>query len=121
VRESSITRCGSLTFCSDAPAHGRCLAPLSRVSPSFSRLREESCLPFTLNGLDVTTGAVSNYSMGQTYRSERCEQCGGLLVQVTAVDGSGPRALRCLVCDQIDPLHLPWTTAWFVGELRPPK
>jgi glycine/D-amino acid oxidase-like deaminating enzyme len=40
---------------------------------------------------------------------------------LTPVDGSGPRALRCLECDQIDPLHLPRTTAWFAGELRPPK
>jgi hypothetical protein len=66
----------------------------------------------------VTTGAASNYSMGQSYSSGRCEHCGGVMV---LVDSKGPRALRCLECDQIDPMELPSITAWFVGELRPPK
>jgi hypothetical protein len=44
-----------------------------------------------------------------------------LTVLLLPADGKGPRTLRCLECDQIDPLHLPWTTAWLVGELRPPK
>jgi hypothetical protein len=95
--------------------------PLLRTSFSISRLRERNCLSFTLNGLDVTIGAASNYRMGQTYRSGRCEHCGGLMVLVVPVDGSGPGALRCLECDQIDPLQLQWTTAWLAGELRPPK
>jgi hypothetical protein len=43
------------------------------------------------------------------------------MVLVMAPDGKGPRTLRCLECDQIDPLNLPWTTAWLVGQLRPPK
>jgi hypothetical protein len=59
--------------------------------------------------------------MGQSYSSERCEHCGGLMVLVMPVDGKGPGALRCLECDQIDPLELPSITAWLVGELRPPK
>jgi hypothetical protein len=59
--------------------------------------------------------------MGQSNPPERCERCGGVMLQVMPVDGKGPPTLRCLECDQIDPLHLPWTTAWLVGELRPPK
>jgi hypothetical protein len=43
------------------------------------------------------------------------------MVLVVTVDGKGPGALRCLERDQIDPLELPSTTAWIVGELRPPK
>jgi hypothetical protein len=59
--------------------------------------------------------------MGQPYSPERCEHCGALTVFVMAEDGKGPGALRCWECDQIDPLPLPWTTAWLVGELRAPK
>jgi hypothetical protein len=103
---------------SSMPPHGRCLAALSRILPSISRLRERNCLPFTLNGLDVTTGAASNYSMGQSYSSGRCEHCRSVMV---LIDSKGPRALRCLECDQIDPMELPSITAWLVGELRPPK
>src|SRR3981189_3562344 len=90
--------------------------PPSRISPSISRLRE-----LTLNGLDVMTGAASNYSMGQSYPPGRCEHCGGLMVLVMPVDGKQPAALRCLECDRIDPLQLPSIAAWLVGELRPPK
>jgi hypothetical protein len=36
--------------------------PLLRISCSNSRLRDRNCLSFTLNGLDVTIGAASNYS-----------------------------------------------------------
>jgi hypothetical protein len=78
-------------------------------------------LAFTQNGLDVTTGPASNCSMGQSYSHERCEHCGGLMVLVMPPDGKGPGTLRCLECDQIDPLQLPTITAWLVGELRPPK
>jgi len=71
--------------------------------------------------MDVTTGAASNCSMGEFDSSGRCEHCGGMMVLVMPVDGKGPGALRCLECDQIDPLELPSITAWLVGELRPPK
>jgi hypothetical protein len=87
----------------------------------ISRLREGNCLPFTLNGLDVTAGAASNCGMGRSYSFERCEHCGASMVLVMPVDGKGPGALGCWECDQIDPLQLPWATAWFGGELRPPK
>jgi hypothetical protein len=43
------------------------------------------------------------------------------MVPVMPVDGKGPQALRCLECDRIDPLRLPWIAAWLVGELRPPN
>jgi hypothetical protein len=92
-----------------------------RISPSILRLRERNSFPFTQNGMDVTTGAASNYSMGQSYSSGRCEHCGGLMVLVLPVDGKGPGAFRCLECDQIDPLKLPLIAAWLVSELRPPK
>jgi hypothetical protein len=92
-----------------------------RISPSISRLRERNSFPFTQNGMEVTTGAASNCSMRQSYSSGRCEHCGGLMAVVMPVDGKGPGALRCLECDQIDPLELPSITAWLVGELRPPK
>jgi hypothetical protein len=95
--------------------------PLSRISPSTSRLRERNSLPLTQNRMDVTTGAASNCSMGESNSSGRCEHCGGMMVLVMPVDGKGPGALRCLECDQIDPLELPSITAWLVGELRPPK
>jgi hypothetical protein len=95
--------------------------PLSRISPSISRLWGRNCLPFTLKGLDATTVVVSNCSMGQSYPSGRCEHCGGLMVLVMPVDGKVPGALRCLECDRIDPLALPSIAAWLVGELRPPR
>ena len=96
--------------------------PLCRAfQPTFHDCGKTNCVPFTLNGLDVTTGAASNCSMGQFYSSERCKHCGGLMVLVMPVDGSGPGALRCWECDRIDPLELPAITAWLVGELRPPK
>ena len=95
--------------------------PLSRISPGISRLREPKRLPLTLNGLDVMTGAASNYGMGQSYPPGRCEHCGGLMVLVMPVDVKEPAALRCLECDRIDPLQLPSIAAWLVGELRPPK
>ena len=95
--------------------------PLSRISPGISRLREPKCLPLTLNGLDVATGATANCSMGRFYSSKRCERCGGLMVLVMPVDGKGPGALRCWECDRIDPLQLPSIAAWLVGELHPPK
>jgi hypothetical protein len=87
VTGSSITRCGNLTFCSDAWARGRCLAP--PLSSCGSRLRERNRLSVTLNGLDLTTGAAPDYSIGQAYRSGRCERCGGLMVLVMPVNGSG--------------------------------
>src|SRR4030088_2600332 len=68
--------------------------PLSRISPSISRLREPTRRPLTLNGLDVMTGATSNCSMGQSYPPGRCEHCGGLMVLVMPGDGKGPPALR---------------------------
>jgi hypothetical protein len=71
--------------------------------------------------MDVTTGAASNSIMGQSYSYGRCEHCGGLMVLVMPVDRKGPGALRCLECDQIDPLELPLIRGWLVGELRPPK
>jgi hypothetical protein len=59
--------------------------------------------------------------MGQSNPPERCERCGGLMVLVMPADGKAPGALRCLECDQVDPLQLPSITAWLDGELRPPK
>jgi hypothetical protein len=91
------------------------------VHADDSRWREKNSLPFMKNGMDVTTGAASNCGMGQSYSSGRCEHCGGLMVLVLPVDGKRPGWFRCLECDQIDPLKLPSITAWFVGELRPPK
>ena len=88
---------------------------------SSHRTGEGNCLPFTLNGLDVAAGAASGCSMGRSYSSERCEHCGASMVLVMPADGKRPVALRCWECDQIDPLQLPWTTAWLVGEPRPPK
>jgi hypothetical protein len=44
-----------------------------------------------------------------------------LMVLVTPADGKGLGALRCWECDRIDPMQLPSTAAWLVGELRPPK
>jgi len=71
--------------------------------------------------MDVPNGAVSNCGMGQSNSSERCEHCGASMVLVMPLDGNGPGALRCWECDQVDPMQMPSTTAWLVGELRPPK
>src|SRR3977135_734139 len=79
-----------------------------------------NCLPLTLNGLDVTTGAASYCSMGQFFPSGRCAHCGGLMVLVVPVDGKCPGTIRCLECDRVDPLQLPWTAAWLARERRPP-
>jgi phage FluMu protein Com len=59
--------------------------------------------------------------MGQAYLTERCEQCGTLKVLVMATDGKGPRALRCLACDNLVPIKLPANAGWIEGELRPPR
>ena len=67
------------------------------------------------------TVMASNQSMGQSYPTGRCKHCDGLMVLVMPDDGKAPGALRCLECDQIDPLQLPSITAWLVGELRPPR
>jgi hypothetical protein len=80
-----------------------------------------NCLPLTLNGLDLRTGAASYCRMGQVFPSGRCEHCGGLMVLVVPVDGKCPGAIRCLECDRVDPLQLPWIAAWLASELRPPK
>ena len=39
-----------------------------------SRLRERESIPFTKNGMDVTTSAAPNCSMGRSNSSERCER-----------------------------------------------
>jgi hypothetical protein len=72
------------------------------------------------------TGALmskwkQNSWMGQAYPTERCEQCGTLKVLVLPADGKGPRALRCLACDKLDPIKLPANVGWIEGELRPPR
>jgi hypothetical protein len=59
--------------------------------------------------------------MGQAYPKERCEQCGSLKVLVLPADGKGPRALRCVACDKLDPIKLRANVGWIEGELRPPR
>jgi hypothetical protein len=119
----------SLTFCSDAPARGAQGGCLARRCRAYGRpdctkelpTAHANGPPLTLTGLDVTTGAASYCSMGQFFPSGRCEHCGGLMVLVMPIDGKGPAAIRCLECDRVDPLQLPWTAAWLASELRPPK
>jgi hypothetical protein len=60
--------------------------------------------------------------MAQANPLKRCGHCGKPMVQ-TALPGDEHdlRALRCVDCDQIDPLKLPANKAWTEGELRPPR
>jgi hypothetical protein len=43
------------------------------------------------------------------------------MVLEAAFERKGPRVLRCVKCDEIDPLKLPTNLGWIGGELRPPK
>lgn len=82
--------------------------------PSIGRnLRERERISslLTQDGMDGRTGVAPICPMGQALPSERCEHCGVLMVLVAPVDGNGPRVLRCLERDEIDPLELPSTTA----------
>ena len=63
---------------------------------------------------------VRTFIMGQAYPFERCT-CGTLMVLVPPTGRKGPRVLRCVNCDEIDPLKLPTNLAWIDGELRSPK
>ena len=53
--------------------------------------------------------------------SKRCERCGTPMVLELTFERKGPRVLRCVKCDEIDPLKLPTNMGWIGGELRPPK
>ena len=57
--------------------------------------------------------------MGQD--DKRCKRCGAVMVLELTFERKGPRVLRCVKCDDIDPLKLPAIMGWFEGELRPPK
>jgi hypothetical protein len=98
-----------------APPHGRLSSRIDHT------IEGRNSVPLTKNGMDVAIGLASNYNMGQSNSSARCEHCGGFMVLVLPVDGKGPGVVRCLECDQIDPLKLPSIAAWLVGELRPPR
>jgi hypothetical protein len=62
-----------------------------------------------------------NKGVRQAHSSKRCEYCHRQKVLLIPVDGGGARELRCIQCDEIDPLKLPSNTGWIDGELRPPK
>jgi hypothetical protein len=60
--------------------------------------------------------------MSQAYPSKCCMHCGKPLVETTAPGGEhGSRAVKCIDCEQIDPLKLPANKAWIEGGLRPPR
>jgi hypothetical protein len=103
----------SLTFCSGAPAREarRCRA---NGRPDCTKQLPPAHAKWI--GRYDWRGVI--LSIGQFFPSGRCEHCGGLVVPV---DGKCPGAIRCLECDPVDPLRLPWTAAWLASELRPPK
>ena len=59
--------------------------------------------------------------MGRDDHPKRCERCGTPMVLVLTFERKAPRVIRCVKCDEIDPLRLPANLGWIGGELRPPK
>src|ERR1700722_12939638 len=59
--------------------------------------------------------------MKRTPEAIRCPQCGSLMSLVLAPGGKGPRSLRCLQCEGLDPLKAIEVAGWLKGELQPPK
>jgi hypothetical protein len=59
--------------------------------------------------------------MGQDHQLKRCKRCGAVMVLELTLERKGPGVLRCVKCDEIDPLKLPTNMGWIAGELRPPK
>lgn len=58
--------------------------------------------------------------MGQD-QPKRCQRCETPMVLELTFERKGPRVLRSVKCDEIDPLKLPAILGWIEGELRPPK
>jgi phage FluMu protein Com len=54
-------------------------------------------------------------------KAVRCPQCGSLMSFALAPGGHGPRSLRCLKCERLDPLVDSEVEGWLKGELQPPK
>jgi hypothetical protein len=59
--------------------------------------------------------------MGRLHSSGQCEYCCRQKVLLLPINGERGRELRCVYCDEIDPLKLPSNVGWIDGELRPPK
>jgi hypothetical protein len=53
--------------------------------------------------------------------AKRCRRCGAAMLLALTFDRKEPQVLRCVKCDDIDPLKLPAMLGWLAGELRPPK
>jgi len=95
----------------------------SDVTVPFFDSSEVSCSKFFTKIRTLRQSKLrQNIGIGQPYLLRRCRHCGKPLVQTSATDDDyGSRALRCVDCDQIDPLKLPANKAWIEGELRPPR
>jgi hypothetical protein len=59
--------------------------------------------------------------MRQAHPTGKCGRCGRQKVLLLPANGERGRELRCVNCDEIDPLKLPSNTGWIDGELRPPR
>jgi hypothetical protein len=73
--------------------------------------------PKYLMGEDHNMGEDQN--MGHDHK--RCRRCGTAMLLEVTFDRKEPQVLRCVKCDDVDPLKLPAMLGWIAGELRPPK
>ncbi len=59
-------------------------------------------------------------AMGKGPR-ETCRTCGATMILALPPDGKGKRIMRCVDCDQPDPLKSDAAKGWLTSELQPPK
>jgi hypothetical protein len=51
----------------------------------------------------------------------RCSKCNKPLTLSLPPGGKGRRAMRCLDCENPDPIRLDQAAGWFAGPLKPPR
>jgi hypothetical protein len=58
--------------------------------------------------------------MGENQGSDGFKCCGAVMALELTFERKGTRVLRCVKCDETDPLKIPANMRWIDGELRPP-
>jgi hypothetical protein len=71
--------------------------------------------------MDIAFSGSQIGAMEQPHKAIRCPQCGSLMSLASAPGGKGPRSMRCLQCEGLDPLKASEVGGWLKGELQPPK
>jgi len=71
--------------------------------------------------MDFRLSGFQNTVMEQAHKAIRCPQCGSPKGLALGPGGKGPRSLRCLQCEGLDPRKARDIVGWFKGELQPPK